>query len=61
MKECKISKDEYSVKISMVEEETTWKEIMVTVIDSLRGLGFVSNQLDNLQEEWYDETFDERE
>lgn len=52
MKSCTIKDESNYVEIGFSEELTHWKELMVLAIDSIKGLGFLSDELNNLQDEW---------
>ena len=53
MTEIKIKQNGIEISISNEDyNECTWKEIMVLTMDAIKGMGYISDELNNMQEEW---------
>ena len=50
MKIVTVTRPEATVEVTMLDEETSWKDIMYSFVDVLKGLGYVSEELDYIQE-----------
>ncbi len=54
MTRIKLETDDVIISIEKKNEDMTWKVIMIETINAIKGMGYISEELENLQEEWYD-------